>query len=147
MNEINLTKSEILKTNAVWFLADICYSLLYELDRSLSIKGVGLKREMKHYFKMMLQDLECSRKSFLRFTETVCDLPDKEYEVFTENSEMYRDAFMLFLDRIFENKEQGVKIVALLLSMQGSGIFQDEILKRNDYYCQIYKEIQQKIKK
>lgn len=141
--ELILTKQEIMKTNAVWFLADICYSLMYELDRNMEKKGIMLRHEMKYRFKMMQEDMSRARNSFLRFTEAVCDLPENEYDTFTDDSEMYRDAFMLFLDRVFENNELGGKVVALLLSLPSSGMFNDSIMERNKYYRDIYNDIKE----
>ena len=102
-------------TALVYLLADVEYSMLFDLEAYFNKKGLGLKQDSKLRFKMMIDDIKRAKKSALRASE---DISLGSMDDYIDSSDSLREIIETAYSKCLYREDRQNKILEFLHNLE-----------------------------
>lgn len=118
-----LTKEHVYSTTLAYLLADVNYSIMYDLCAKLIRHGKDLRHDTKRRLNEYYKVAERFRNASQRVSKDVFDMGDNATLDYIDDADDLRELIMLLYDRLHGTADAKDRIRALLFNMPKGGIF------------------------
>lgn len=122
-DSIVLTKEHVYSTTLAYLLADVNYSIMYDLCAKLIRHGKDLRHDTKRRLNEYYKVAERFRNASQRVSKDVFDMGDNATLDYIDDADDLRELIMLLYDRLHGTADAKDRIRALLFNMPKGGIF------------------------
>lgn len=127
--EFTLTKRHAHLTALAYLLADVSYTIMFDLCTELLKHGKDLRHETKRRLNEFYRAAKQFGDAARRMSSDVADIGEKATMDYIDDADVLRELIELLYDRLHATDDASVRIRALLFNLPSNHIYGDDKYK------------------